>query len=73
MALNQLMIYPVANSRLSSTKQNGNIGWNSTLLIRRLTRMDKKELTEMVLLDMSKAFDSINHNILLMKLRVVGI
>ena len=77
-ALNQIMTYLVENERLS-TKQNGNKKWHSTetALIHStdaiLTSIDKKELSAMVLLDMSKAFDSINHNILLLKLQDVGI
>ena len=77
-ALNQIMTYLVENDRLS-TKQNGNKKWHSTetALIHStdaiLTSIDKKELTGMVLFDMSKAFDSINHNILLLKLQDVGI
>ena len=77
-ALNQIMTYLVENDRLS-TKQNGNKKWHSTetALIHStdaiLTSIDKKELSAMVLLDMSKAFDSINHNILLLKLQDVGI
>ena len=35
--------------------------------------IDKKKTTAVVLLDMSKAFDSIHHNILLDKLRDVGV
>ena len=38
-----------------------------------LTGMDKQELSAMVLLDMSKAFDSINCDILLVKLQDLGI
>ena len=34
--------------------------------------MDKKKITAIVLLDMSKAFDSINHGILLNKLQDIG-
>jgi len=37
-----------------------------------LSAIDKKQLTAVVLLDMSKAFDSINHNMLLVKLHDVG-
>ena len=37
-----------------------------------LSAIDKKQLTAVVLLDMSKAFDSINHNMLLVKLQDVG-
>jgi hypothetical protein len=35
--------------------------------------MDKRKITAIVLLDMSKAFDSINHGILLKKLQDVGV
>ena len=37
-----------------------------------LNAIDKKQLTAVALLDMSKAFDSINHNMLLVKLQDVG-
>ena len=77
-ALNQMTAYLTSNNRLS-TKQSGNkkSHFTETALIRPtdaiLTGMDKKELYAMVLLDMSKAFDSINHDILLLKLQDLGI
>ena len=38
-----------------------------------LNAIDEKELTAVVLLDMSKAFDSMDHEILLLKLQDVGL
>jgi hypothetical protein len=37
-----------------------------------LEAMDKKHVTALILLGLSKAFDSINHTILLHKLKCVG-
>ena len=77
-ALNQLMPYLLSNERLSAT-QGGNKKFHSTetSLIHTteaiLGGIDKKKLTAVVLLDMSKAFDSIKHDILLQKLQEVGI
>ena len=77
-ALNQLMPYLALNGRLS-TKQSGNKKDHSTetSLIKVsdeiLTAIDSKKLTAVVLLDFSKAFDSINHQTLLNKLRNIGI
>ena len=38
-----------------------------------LESMDRKELTTLVLLDFSKAFDSVDHPLLLTKLRALGV
>ena len=38
-----------------------------------LEAMDKQKVTAVVLLDVSKAFDSLNHNILLLKLQDIGL
>ena len=38
-----------------------------------LKAMDEKKISILVLMDMSKAFDSINHNMLLFKLRSLGV
>ena len=76
-ALNQFLPYLVSNDRLT-TKQSGNKRFHSTetSLIHTtdfiLNAMDKKKTTAIVLLDMSKAFDSINHGILLNKLQDMG-
>ena len=74
----QLVFYLSTKQRLS-TQQCGNKKWNSTetALIQTtdsiLQNIDKKELTAAVLLDMSKAFESIDHDILITKLRDVGL
>ena len=76
-ALNQFLPYLVSNDRLT-TKQSGNKRFQSTetSLIHTtdfiLNAIDKKKITAIVLLDMSKAFDSINHGILLNKLQDIG-
>ena len=77
-AHDQLVFFLSTKQRLS-TQQCGNKKWNSTetVLIQTtdsiLQNIDKKELTAAVLLDISKAFDSINHDILITKLRDVGL
>ena len=65
-ALNRFMPYLVLNERLA-TNQSGNKMWHSaepSLIYttdKILGAIDQKETTAMVLLDMSKAFDSISH------------
>lgn len=77
-ALNQLMPYLEENDRLS-VHQSGNKKWHSTetSLIytsdRILTAIDQKKTSAVVLLDMSKAFDSVNHDILVNKLQDIGL
>ena len=74
----QLTSFLIANQRLSS-QQCGNEKWNSTeTSISQTTdaileAIDKKQLTATVLLDMSEAFDSVNHGILLSKLQYIGL
>ena len=77
-ALNQIMPFPVSNKRLS-TRQSGNKKLHSTetSLIRTtyaiLSAINEKKIIAVVLLNMSKAFDTINHGILLNKLPDIGI
>ena len=75
--LDQFSAYLFSNGRLSS-HQSGNKKLHSTETLslfmadHLLEAMDKKNLTTLTLLDLSKAFDSLNHNKLLAKLSSVG-
>ena len=75
--LNQFNSYLTHNKRLIS-KQSGNKKQHSTetlnLLItdHLLDAMDNKKLSALILIDLSKAFDSISHSILLKKLSYIG-
>ena len=77
-ALCQLASYLTTNHRLS-VHQSGNKTWHSTetSLIHStdsiLKAVDQKKVTAVILLDMSKDFDSINHDILLAKMKDVGV
>ena len=76
-AHNQLTSYLLSRGRLSF-KQSGYKQCYSmeTSVIQTtdeiLSAIDKKKLTVVVLLDLRKAFDSIDHQILLAKLRDIG-
>ena len=76
-ALNQFLPYLELYKRIS-TNQNGNRRFHSTetSLIHTmdflLNAIDKQKLNAAVLLDMSKAFDSFDHDILFKKLQDVG-
>ena len=75
--LNQFSAYLRKNNRLTS-HQSGNKKAHSTetlnilLTDKILEAMDKKKITALVLLDLSKAFDSIDHARLLHKLSFLG-
>ncbi len=77
LALIQFTEYLVENQR-STNHQSGNRKLHSTetislLITDRIFRaMDEKKVTAMVLIDLSKAFDSICHERLLQKLQSVG-
>ena len=72
------MAFLESKQRLS-TEQCGNKRFHSTetSLIETtnviLEAMDKQKVTVVVLLDMSKAFDSLNHDILWLKLQDIGL
>ena len=75
--LNQFNSYLARNKRLNS-HQSGNKKQHSTetlnLLItdHLLNAIDNKKLSALILIDLSKAFDSISHSILLKKLGEIG-
>ena len=77
-ALNQLVTYLEVNKKLTS-HQSGNKKLHSTETLNIfmadsiLESMNRKELTALALLDLSKAFDSIDHLLLLTKLRALGL
>jgi hypothetical protein len=77
-ALHQLTSYITTNQRLS-VHQSGIKTWHSTetSLIHStdsiLKAIDQRKVTAVILFDLSKAFDRINHNKLLAKLEDVGV
>lgn len=77
-ALNQLTEYTTRRNCLTE-HQNGNKKQHSTETLNIfmsdmiLEAVDRKQVTAMVLLDLSKAFNSIEYGILLNKLRKLGV
>ena len=77
-ALNQLTDFVTQEDNLS-VHQSGNKKMHSTETLNVfisdtiLDAMDKKKITALVLLDFSKAFDSIEHSRLINKLRLLGV
>ena len=74
----QFVNYLNCNSKIAK-QQSGNRQFHSTetailhFTDEILKNMDAKKVSLVVLLDMSKAFDSINHELLLSKLRKIGV
>ena len=77
-ALKQLIEYMVQKKRLSQ-HQSGNKRLHSAKMLNIcitdtvLNAMDNEEVTALVLLDLSKALDSIDHSLLITKLCTVGL
>ena len=77
-ALNQLMEYMsqkgcLTEHRSANKKMHSTETLNILVSDMILDPMDRKELTAVVLLDLSKAFDSIEHSLLLKKLHSMGV
>ena len=78
MAHEHFVDYPTANKKLAEN-QSGNRKLHSTetallcVTDDLLQAIDDKKISALVLLDMSKAFDSIRHDILLQKLQALGV
>ena len=70
---NQFAPFLTSEGRLSNN-QSGNKKFYSTetSVIETTDMMDKKNITAMVLLDMSKAFDSVDHKLMISKLQDAG-
>ncbi|CAB3995112.1 Hypothetical predicted protein [Paramuricea clavata] len=76
-AYNQFVEYLTLKKRLSSKQSGNKRGFSTeTLLINitdsMLNAIDQRKVTALVLLDMCKAFDCVNHNLLISKLQDMG-
>ncbi|CAB4039843.1 Hypothetical predicted protein, partial [Paramuricea clavata] len=76
-AYNQFVEYLTLKKRLSSKQSGNKRGFSTETLLINITdsilnAIDQKKVTSLVLLDMSKAFDCVNHNLLMSKLQDMG-
>ena len=76
-AYNQFAEYLTSKQRLSSNQSGNKRGFSTETSPTNITdsilnAIDQKELTALVLLDMSKAFHCVNHNLLMLKLQDMG-
>ena len=71
--LNQLTDYLVRHKRISKHQSGNKKMKNIFITDAILESIDNKHLTALLLLDLSKAFDSIEHNILIQKLRLIRV
>ena len=70
--LNQFNSYLTGNKR-GNKKQHSTETLNLLITDHLLDAMDNKKLSAVILIDLSKAFDSISHSILLNKLSAIGV
>ena len=71
-AYDELTSYLITNQRLWNSTETSILQTTDTILSI-LEAIEKKQLTATVLLDMGKALDSVNHEILLSKIQDIGL